>query len=609
MFDECISRVIVISPRKKNLTLSSTTISGTNTRHNGRQRRSSTGNLELKFHREMKCVSFSGMSGKRVRDDFEGTEGNGNERNGSIEDGEVMAKPLTEEEELEAKKFAEIAARAEAKAAARAAARLAEKTDSIAMPPPASPAVAPLAAASTSAVASEDSKSVKFLTKKEREELAMQRLQQKHLEKEKLQQQLRIGHDRFITGEAEQEKKRTEYLLREKMEQERIRREKEENKDSTEQNHEIKAIRNQYLGISNKKKRVIKPSEKFTKIFQFDWEETDDTGREDLNPLYNHRVKINPLFGRGYIAGIDLREQRKDSNYLNELMSRRVAEAQREQHGGEDDPNSSYSSSSSYASGGAGVLMKLPIQLEETNDRRLRAELKGKHWSEKSLSEMNERDWRIFREDFDIRIQGGRASLPMRFWNESGLPTEILQAIEAMGYEQPSPIQRQAIPIGMDRKDIIGIAETGSGKTCAFLVPLLNYMLQLPPHQIGRTCDEGPLAIVMAPTRELAQQIQEECIKLAKFTTFQTCSVVGGQSIEEQGFILRRGVEIVIGTPGRLVDCLENNYLVLNQCNYVVLDEADRMIDMGFEPQVIQVLDAMGGLLKSDDETLVEQQV
>jgi ATP-dependent RNA helicase DDX23/PRP28 len=90
----------------------------------------------------------------------------------------------------------------------------------------------------------------------------------------------------------------------------------------------------------------------------------------------------------------------------------------------------------------------------------------------------------------------------------------------------------------------------------------------------------------MAPTRELAQQIQEECIKLAKYTSLQTVAVVGGQSIEEQGFILRRGVEIVIGTPGRMVDCIESNYLVLNQCYYVVLDEADRMVDMGFEPQV-----------------------
>jgi ATP-dependent RNA helicase DDX23/PRP28 len=82
----------------------------------------------------------------------------------------------------------------------------------------------------------------------------------------------------------------------------------------------------------------------------------------------------------------------------------------------------------------------------------------------------------------------------------------------------------------------------------------------------------------MAPTRELAQQIEEECIKLAKHTNFITANVVGGQSIEEQGFRLRKGVQIVIGTPGRLCDCLQNNYLVLNQCNYVVLDEADRMV-------------------------------
>ena len=90
----------------------------------------------------------------------------------------------------------------------------------------------------------------------------------------------------------------------------------------------------------------------------------------------------------------------------------------------------------------------------------------------------------------------------------------------------------------------------------------------------------------MAPTRELAQQIEEEAIKLAHYTKFRTTSIVGGQSIEDQGAKLRKGCEIVIATPGRMIDCLERRYAVLNQCNYVVLDEADRMIDMGFEPQV-----------------------
>lgn len=91
---------------------------------------------------------------------------------------------------------------------------------------------------------------------------------------------------------------------------------------------------------------------------------------------------------------------------------------------------------------------------------------------------------------------------------------------------------------------------------------------------------------MLAPTRELAQQIEEETVKLAQFTSFRVTSIVGGQSIEEQGTKLRRGCEIVIATPGRLIDCIERHYAVLNQCNYVVLDEADRMIDLGFEPQV-----------------------
>ena len=91
---------------------------------------------------------------------------------------------------------------------------------------------------------------------------------------------------------------------------------------------------------------------------------------------------------------------------------------------------------------------------------------------------------------------------------------------------------------------------------------------------------------MLAPTRELAQQIEEETRQLAHYTEYRVVSVVGGQSIEDQGFKLRQGCEIVVGTPGRLVDCLERSYAVLNQCNYVVLDEADRMIDLGFEPQV-----------------------
>ena len=114
---------------------------------------------------------------------------------------------------------------------------------------------------------------------------------------------------------------------------------------------------------------------------------------------------------------------------------------------------------------------------------------------------------------------------------------------------------------------------------------------------------EGPYAVVMAPTRVLAQQIEEETNKFAKHLGIRVVSIVGGQSIEEQGFRIRQGCEVVIAKPGRLIDCLERRYAVLNQCNYVVLDEADRMVDMGFEPQVMGVLDAMpSSNLKPENE-------
>jgi len=113
----------------------------------------------------------------------------------------------------------------------------------------------------------------------------------------------------------------------------------------------------------------------------------------------------------------------------------------------------------------------------------------------------------------------------------------------------------------------------------------------------------------MAPTRELAQQIDEEIQKLLTHTKLRTTCGVGGQPIEDQGLALRKGVEILVGTPGRLEDLIESRYLVLNQCNYIVLDEADRMVDMGFEPQVTAVLEAMGGLLKSEDEEEADRQV
>ena len=151
-----------------------------------------------------------------------------------------------------------------------------------------------------------------------------------------------------------------------------------------------------------------------------------------------------------------------------------------------------------------------------------------------------------------------------------------------------------------------GVAETGSGKTCAFLIPLLVWIQSLPKQTVIEEADQGPYAIIMAPTRELAQQIEEETNKFGEPLGIRTVAVIGGLSREEQGFKLRLGCEIVIATPGRLIDVLENRYLVLSRCTYIVLDEADRMIDMGFEPDVQKVLDHMPVTNQKPDSELAE---
>ena len=243
--------------------------------------------------------------------------------------------------------------------------------------------------------------------------------------------------------------------------------------------------------------------------------------------------------------------------------------------------------------------------LREAEKKRKEREHKmnfGEHWSEKKLEKMRPRDWRIFKEDFGISTKGGSLPNPMRSWSESGLPKRLLDVVEKVGYTDPSPVQRAAIPVALQSRDLIGVAATGSGKTAAFLLPLLVYISELPVLS-EHTKEDGPYALILAPTRELAQQIELEARKFATPLGFTCVSLVGGHSIEEQAFSLRNGAEIVIATPGRLVDCIERRLLVLSQCCYIIMDEADRMIDMGFEEPVNKILDALPvGNMKPDTE-------
>jgi ATP-dependent RNA helicase DDX23/PRP28 len=205
---------------------------------------------------------------------------------------------------------------------------------------------------------------------------------------------------------------------------------------------------------------------------------------------------------------------------------------------------------------------------------------------------MTDRDWIIFREDFKIFVSGGRAPVPFRSWSESALPRDLLNAITKAGYTKPTPIQMQAIPIAMMPRDLIGISSTGSGKTAAFVLPMLFYLKSLPPINSISAAD-GPYALVMAPSRELALQIEQESLKFSTFCKIRVCSIVGGRSAEQQTLTLSQGVEMIVATPGRLADSLDGNQTVLNQCFYVVLDEADKMVDLGFEPYLNRILESI----------------
>lgn len=325
---------------------------------------------------------------------------------------------------------------------------------------------------------------------------------------------------------------------------------------------EAEAIKERYLGLIKKKRRVRRLNDR---KFVFDWDAGEDTSL-DYNSLYKERHQVQ-FFGRGNVAGIDIKAQKRDqSKFYGELLEKRRTEAEKEQE---------------------------KVRLKKLKKKEEKQKWDDRHWSEKALEEMTERDWRIFREDYNITIKGGRIPDPIRNWKEAKIPEEILDIIEKVGYTEATPIQRQAIPIGLQNRDIIGVAETGSGKTLAFLIPLIMWIQSLPKIQRMEDADQGPYAIILAPTRELAQQIEEETNKFGNPLGIRTVVVVGGLSREEQGFKLRLGCEIVIATPGRLIDVLENRYLVLNQCTYIVLDEADRMIDMGFEPDVQRILEYM----------------
>lgn len=375
---------------------------------------------------------------------------------------------------------------------------------------------------------------LKFVSKKEREELRIQQEKELKLKQEELKSKKQISTNKRKLSEGEP-----------------INKTEEKYNGSFDISQEMKdSIRKQYLGVKVDRE---KKKEFSTSKFKFDWDATEDTSLTD------------PLYAEAYFSNTATLTKEPG---LGRKFSRNYFDL--------------------------------------------------KNWREKSLEEMEERDWRIVREDFEIFIVSGSSTKrkvpnPIRSWTDLSklaVSRDLLDAVKKLGYESPTPVQMQCIPVGIQHRDLIGVAETGSGKTLSFLVPLLNYLERQPSSKFKRLSDDGPLGLILAPTRELAQQITDEAERMVRLFS-RACAtaktrfvcIVGGTSIEAQGLSLRQGADVVVATPGRLIDCIESRYLVFNQCDYVVLDEADTMINMGFEPQVELILEKLNNVhAKSSSE-------
>ncbi|CAB3406902.1 unnamed protein product [Caenorhabditis bovis] len=206
------------------------------------------------------------------------------------------------------------------------------------------------------------------------------------------------------------------------------------------------------------------------------------------------------------------------------------------------------------------------------------------------IKNMTKAEVKAFRlENDDITVKGVDCPKPIKTWAQCGLNLKMMNVLKKYNYTKPTPIQTQAIPSIMSGRDVIGIAKTGSGKTLAFLLPMFRHILDQPELEEG----DGPIAVIMAPTRELAMQTWKEANKFAKVLNLRVVCVYGGVGISEQIADLKRGAEIIVCTPGRMIDMLAANsgkVTNLRRVTYLVLDEADRMFDMGFEPQVMKVV-------------------
>ncbi|KAA0176988.1 hypothetical protein FNF27_01318 [Cafeteria roenbergensis] len=217
------------------------------------------------------------------------------------------------------------------------------------------------------------------------------------------------------------------------------------------------------------------------------------------------------------------------------------------------------------------------------------------------IAAMSKAEVEAMRSSIGVQVRGKAPPRPVRTWAQAGLNAAIQAVLSAQGYTEPFAVQRQAIPAIMAGRDVMAVAKTGSGKSLAFLAPLLRHVADQP--QLARG-ESGPVALILAPTRELVTQLYHETRKFAKGLGLNVVPLYGGSNVGTQVSMLRKGAHVVVGTPGRTLDMLGMNggrAMSLRRCTMLCLDEADRMFDLGFEPQVR----AIAARIRPDRQTVM----
>ena len=212
-----------------------------------------------------------------------------------------------------------------------------------------------------------------------------------------------------------------------------------------------------------------------------------------------------------------------------------------------------------------------------------------------------------------MQASGNDIPAPLDSFDDLQLPAVLTTNVKLSGYTKPTPVQKHAVPIALAARDLMACAQTGSGKTAAFLLPIIAMMLVRGPVDDGGAGGGGyqrnkkfaPQALVLAPTRELATQIYEQSRKFFWKSGMRSVVVYGGADIKDQFSQMSRGCDLMVATPGRLVDFVQRARITLSHVSYLIFDEADRMLDMGFEPQIRQIVEQEDMMSSADRQTLM----